>query len=104
MKDLQVVAAMREPVVVARPRGHVLEVQGLGKTYGEGAAAKEVLRGIEFRVEPGELVCIVGPSGAAKPPLVRCPGVLQGAGAGTVSVGARVLTEPPAEIGLVFQD
>src|SRR5688500_5119817 len=87
-----------------QPRGHALVVRDLGKSYGQGAAIKQVLRGIELRVEPGELVCIVGPSGAGKTTLLRCLAGLLPASSGTVTLGERVVTEPPAEIGLVFQD
>jgi NitT/TauT family transport system ATP-binding protein len=87
-----------------QPRGHALVVRDLGKSYGQGAGIKQVLRGIELRVEPGELVCIVGPSGAGKTTLLRCLAGLLPASSGSVMLGERVVTEPPAEIGLVFQD
>src|SRR3989442_654046 len=78
-----------------QPRGHALVVRDLGKSYGQGAGIKEVLRGIELRVEPGELVCIVGPSGAGKTTLLRCLAGLLPASSGTVTLGERVVTEPP---------
>jgi NitT/TauT family transport system ATP-binding protein len=88
----------------AQPSAPTLAVRGLGKSYGEGAGAKEVLRGIDLSVRPGELVCIVGPSGTGKTTLLRCLAGLQPPSSGQVSIGGRVITEPPPEIGVVFQD
>ncbi|GGH48375.1 ABC transporter ATP-binding protein [Microbacterium album] len=73
-------------------------------TYGSGASAHEVLRGLSVTVQPGEFVCIVGPSGAGKTTLLRCLSGLLRPTAGTVTIGDKKVTEPVAEIAVVFQD
>ena len=75
-------------------------IENLAKSYG----AKEVLRDLSMRVDPGEVVCIVGPSGVGKTTLLRCLSGLMPPSGGTVRVGAQVVTEPLPEIGIVFQD
>jgi len=37
-----------------------VEATGLAKTYQEGMAPVEVLRGVDLVVEPGEMVAVVG--------------------------------------------
>src|SRR6266540_6236054 len=83
---------------------HPLMVDNVGMTYGSGESAHEVLRGLTVRVDPGEFVCIVGPSGAGKTTLLRCLAGLLRPTAGTVSLGDRRVSEPLAEIAVVFQD
>ena len=51
--------------VVTEP---ILHVRALRKTFG----ATEVLRGIDLKVAPQELVFIIGPSGSGKSTLLRC--------------------------------
>ena len=46
----------------------MLEVEHLRFSYGK----REVLRGVELRVEPGELVFVLGANGAGKTTLFRC--------------------------------
>ena len=46
----------------------MLEVEHLRFSFG----AREVLRGVELRVEPGELVFVLGANGAGKTTLFRC--------------------------------
>src|SRR5690606_16532078 len=48
--------------------------------------------------------CIVGPSGVGKTTLLRCLSGLSAPSSGAVTVGGETVTEPRAEIGLVFQD
>src|SRR3546814_10345063 len=48
-----------------------VELSGLGVTYG-GPTGREVLRGIDLSIAPGEIVCIVGHSGIGKSTLIRC--------------------------------
>ncbi|MBR6801096.1 MAG: amino acid ABC transporter ATP-binding protein [Eubacteriaceae bacterium] len=46
----------------------MINVENLKKSFGE----LEVLKSINFTVEKGEVVCIIGPSGSGKSTLLRC--------------------------------
>jgi NitT/TauT family transport system ATP-binding protein len=83
---------------------HVLEIDGLSKTYGSGAGATRAIADVSFSVEQGELVCVVGPSGCGKTTLLRCiSGLLRPSG-GAVRVRGTPVVEPPEEMAFVFQD
>jgi NitT/TauT family transport system ATP-binding protein len=83
---------------------HTLSVQSLSKSYGEGHDAVEILHDLDVRVEPNEVVCIVGPSGAGKTTLLRCLAGLLPPTSGRVLLGDTEMREPLAEVGVVFQD
>jgi NitT/TauT family transport system ATP-binding protein len=82
----------------------MLTVSGLGKTYGEDGDAHEAIREMSFEVSEREFVCIVGPSGAGKTTLLKCMSGLLAPTSGDVLLGGRPVTEPPEEMGFVFQD
>jgi putative ABC transport system ATP-binding protein len=49
----------------------ILEARALAKTYGEGAARVEALRGIDLVVQGGQFLAIMGPSGSGKSTLLH---------------------------------
>jgi len=54
----------------------MIVMEDIHKTYGEGEVATAVLRGVSFRVHPGEYVAIMGASGTGKSPLMNIIGCL----------------------------
>jgi ATP-binding cassette subfamily C protein len=68
----------------AAPEGRTLVVSGVRFSYTD---AREVLRGIDLVVSPGERLAIVGPSGAGKSTLARLLAGIDAPRVGTVSLG-----------------
>jgi ATP-binding cassette, subfamily B, bacterial len=69
----------------------------------------EVLRGVSFRAEPGELVALVGPSGAGKTTITHLVSRLYDPTSGVVRLGGRDLRSVTLEslhdaVGVVTQD
>ena len=85
-----------------------VEFQNLRKQYPprRGAAAVEVLRGIDLQIKDGEFLVLVGPSGCGKSTLLRLLAGLETPSAGEVLVGGRTVTNlPPSrrDVAMVFQ-
>jgi polar amino acid transport system ATP-binding protein len=86
--------------------GPAIQVQELHKSFGE----LQVLRGIDFQVEFGEVVCVIGPSGSGKSTLLRCVNRLEEPTSGRILVEGIDITDPDVDIdgvrrkiGMVFQ-
>ncbi len=58
------------------PRPLVLEARQLTKTYGSGASAVRALVGVDFTLERGEILVLLGPSGSGKSTLLNILGGL----------------------------
>ena len=63
----------------------ILEVKNLRKSFGK----TEVLKGIDFSLEKGEVLSIIGSSGSGKTTLLRCLNFLETAENGTISVNGK---------------
>ena len=88
---------------VAEHRGVGLQVRGLRKSYD----GHEVLRGIDFEVNPGEIFVIMGPSGCGKTVLLRQLIGLETPDQGEIRVEGQMLQPPELttryRVALVFQ-
>ncbi|WP_170068258.1 amino acid ABC transporter ATP-binding protein [Arthrobacter ruber] len=83
-----------------------IEIRALHKSFG----SNEVLKGIDFHVDQGEVVCVIGPSGSGKSTLLRCVNRLEEPTSGTVMVEGVDITDSETDldgvrtrIGMVFQ-
>ena len=81
-------------------------VRGLYKNFD----SLEVLKGIDLKVEEGEVVCLIGPSGSGKSTFLRCMNKLEIPTKGEIIVDGFTLTDKNADInkireniGMVFQ-
>lgn len=85
----------------------ILEVKHLGKAFG----SNQVLRDIDFSVSPGDVTCIIGPSGSDKSTLLRCLNMLETPSTGEINYHGTDITsknvnvpEYRSKVGMVFQN
>jgi NitT/TauT family transport system ATP-binding protein len=82
----------------------LLEVRRLHKVYAGRRREVEAIRELDFAVDEGEFVCVVGPSGAGKTTLLRCVAGLLAPTSGEVALAGQPVTGPPAGMAVVFQE
>lgn len=70
----------------------VIACQGVTKIFTEGPQPVEVLKGIDFKIYPGEKVAIVGASGEGKSTLLHLLGGLDTPSAGEVTVAGQTIS------------
>ena len=88
----------------------ILEVTNLKKGFG----SVDVLKGVSFSLEQGQVLAIIGSSGSGKTTLLRCLNFLETPDGGEISVSGKLLTgshlteeqirENRLHFGLVFQN
>jgi putative ABC transport system ATP-binding protein len=103
---------MTAPALRAVHAAALIEISGVTKVYGAGAAAVAALRGLDLRIDAGEFVAVMGPSGSGKSTALNILGCLDVPTSGTyrfagVDVG-RLTREQRAKLrrlrlGFVFQ-
>jgi polar amino acid transport system ATP-binding protein len=82
----------------------MIDVADVRKTF----ETHEVLRGVTFSIDKGEMVCLIGPSGSGKSTVLRCINGLERPEVGKVivdgiTVGPGTLRETRSKVAMVFQ-
>lgn len=84
----------------------MIKVTGLKKSFGE----LDVLKGIDYHIEKGEKVVIIGPSGSGKSTFLRCLNLLEHPTEGEILIEGEKITDPKTNVnkirekmGMVFQ-
>lgn len=94
------------------PRGPVLALIGLHKTYRLGQHTVPALQGVDLSVQAGELLALTGPSGSGKSTVLNIAGLIDQADAGEVWLDGQSVGGLDAEaatrlrrdaIGFIFQ-
>jgi putative ABC transport system ATP-binding protein len=100
--------AAQSPVIAAP----IVEVSGLTKVYGTGAAEVTALGGVDLVVPEGQFVTVMGPSGCGKSTLLNLLGGLDTPTSGSIGIDGHTLGDLPDDqltelrrrrIGFVFQ-
>lgn len=84
----------------------LVSVHDLKKAFGE----REILKGISFDINRGDVVCIIGPSGSGKSTLIRCINYLEHPTSGEIKYRGKNIDEAfkkltlfRTKVGMVFQ-
>lgn len=88
----------------------MLEIKNMKKSFGD----MEVLRGVDIKVEKGDVVTVIGPSGSGKTTLLRCINFLERAKEGEMifdgvhyqlnAIGRKDIAALRKKTGFVFQN
>ena len=111
--ERRIVSLWREPARPdEQPEWPALQFHDVFRIYRSGPVETVALRGLELRVERGELVAVLGPSGCGKSTMLALAAALDQPSAGEVRGGERSLTRldddelaryRAREVALVFQ-
>lgn len=88
---------------VHTPRGEVV-LTSVGKSFGDGVFAKEVVQNCSLTIEKGKLTVLIGPSGCGKSTLINLVAGYDRPSQGTLMIDGKRITGPGVDRLVVFQE
>lgn len=105
--------AILDAPLTAHPTGAVspasaatgaVHLAGVERSFAMPTGRREVLRGVDLTVSPGEIVAVVGPSGCGKSTLLRLIGGLDVPSGGGIRIDGETLTDTDERTAVAFQE
>jgi NitT/TauT family transport system ATP-binding protein len=90
-------------LLVSEPARGSIAARNVGIHFGTGPAAVEAVRGIDFRIEPGQFVSVLGPSGCGKSTLIGAIAGFTVPSTGELLLDDQPIQAPGPDRGVVFQ-
>lgn len=93
-------------------KGKTVELRNVRRSFVQGDAVIEVLRGVDLDINANEIVALVGPSGSGKSTLLQAVGLLEGGFEGSIRLNGEETAQLPASghtrirrdlLGFVYQ-
>lgn len=81
----------------------MISARDVTRYYKSGEREVHALDGVSVEIARHEFVAITGPSGCGKSTLMRCIAGLEPISSGKLALHSRPITEPPDDMGVVFQ-
>ncbi|HTW18170.1 MAG TPA: ABC transporter ATP-binding protein [Nocardioides sp.] len=97
-------AAVRPGTAPSDAASGSLRFEQVGRTFGTGPGAREVLRAVDLDLEAGEVVALLGPSGCGKSTLLRAAGGLDLPTSGRVLIGGSPVRPHDERCAVAFQE
>lgn len=87
-------------MLVTTNKDALIKVKGLKKAFGD----HEVLKGIDYEIDKGDKIVVIGPSGSGKSTFLRCLNLLETPTDGEIWFDGQLITDPKCDINKVRQN
>lgn len=91
-----------EPAVTGR--AGAVALRDVARRFEMRGGAREVLRGVDIQITPGEIVAVVGPSGCGKSTLLRLVAGLDAPSEGTIGLDDTAIRDTDERTAVAFQE
>lgn len=97
-------ALLDTPVHAADTASAAVRLDAVSRTFASPEGTRAVLRGLDLRIETGEILAVVGPSGCGKSTLLRLVGGLDRPTSGAITVAGEPVRDTDARTAVAFQE